>query len=291
RVTDLYRLYAADTWRIGRRLAVNYGLAWSYEPHSINTNLMKPKLLTAILGPDGLNPPAAQTANFSPGLGFAWTATADGKTVIRGGAGRYYDPVGTNATNLANERLALFPAGTGRRTVPGSAIPYQGGHLEFTDPTPFTALNLLAILPGIRADLMRQLNPGNRDFTFRNINLNKTGANLSDPSYQAPYALHLNLGLQRQLAHDLVISADLVWRRFLHTFLAGIDYNRFNRRPQGPVIPPCTPAQKNEKTAVCSAGQITFDNTAGIAQYKGLLVRLEKRFSRRTQFLSSYALA
>src|SRR5262249_5494915 len=151
-------------------------------------------------------------------------------------------------------------------------------------------LDLLAILPDIRADLMQQFKPGNRDFTFRNINLNKTASNLSDPSYEAPYALHLNLGLQRELAHDMLISADFVWRRFLHTFLAGIDYTRFNRLPQGPAIPHCTPAQTNDWTAVCSAGPITFDNTSGIVQYKGLLVRLEKRFSRRTQFLASYAL-
>ena len=49
-------------------------------------------------------------------------------------------------------------------------------------------------------------------------------------------------------------------------------------------------AQQNDLTAVCSTGQITFDNTSGIAEYHGLLVRLEKRFSRRTQFLASYAL-
>jgi len=290
---DLYRLYAGDTWRTGPRLTVNYGLAWSYEPHSLNTDLTKPKLLTPILGPDGLNPPSVQTANFSPTIGLAWAATSNGKTVIRGGAGRYFDPISTNSGNYDNERLALSPAGTGRRTIPGSAILYQGRPLNFPqNPTTFTAADLLTVLPGIRADLLRQLNPDNRDFTFRNIDLDKSGvnANLSDPFYQAPYALHFNLGVQRELARDLVLTADFAWRRFLHTFLLGIDYNRFNRRPQGPVIPACTAAQRNDLTAACSSGTITFDTTSGIAEYKGLLVRVEKRFSGRTQFLASYAL-
>jgi hypothetical protein len=296
RVLDLYRLYAGGTWRTSARLTVNYGLAWSYEPNSLNTDLTKPKLLTAILGPDGLNPPTAQKANFLPTIGLAWTATRDGKTVIRGGAGRYFDPVSFNSNNITNERLSLSPAGTGRKAnIPSSAILYQGRPLNFPqNPTSFTAANLLAVLPGIRADLLRQLNPDNRDFTFRNLDLNKTGQNLSDPFYETPYALHFNLGVQRELARDLVLSADFVWRRFLHNFLPDIDYNRYDRRVNGvqtPVIPRCTTdAQRNDITAFCSTGAITFDNTTGIAEYKGLLVRLEKRFSRQTQFLVSYAL-
>src|SRR2546427_1324337 len=292
RIMDLFRLYAADTWRVGPRLTVNYGVAWSYEPNSLNVYLSKPKLLAPLLGADNLNPPKAQTTNFSPTLGFAWAVTRDGKTVIRGGAGRYYDPVSFNSVDLENERQALFPLGTGRRTSPCTAISYQSrpGALCFTkNPTAFTAANLLAILPDIRADLMAQLNPNNRDFTFRNIDLNKTGSNLSDPFYQTPYALHFSVGVQRQLAHDLVLTADFAWRRFLHTFISGIDYNRSNS-PQ-PVIPKCSSStQANDLTAVCSNGTITFDNTSGIAQYKGLLVRLEKRFSHRTQLLASYAL-
>src|SRR5207245_917896 len=121
---DLYRLYAADTWRIGSRLTLNYGLAWSYEPNSLSTDLSKPKLLTAILGPNGLNPPVAQSTNFSPTVGFAWAATRDGKTVIRGGAGRYFDPVSLQPPT--GDRLALSPLGTGQKSFPGSSILYQG---------------------------------------------------------------------------------------------------------------------------------------------------------------------
>jgi len=238
-----------------------------------------------------LNVPPAQKANLSPHVGFAW-ATRDGKTVIRGGAGRYFDPIVADLGTIVNERHALSPAGTGRRSnIPGSSIVYEGRALEFNQrPTAFTARDLLAILPGIRADLESQLNPDNRDFTFRNLDLNKTGLSLSDPSYQAANAVHFNLGLQRELADNLVLSADFALRRFLHTPFLGIDYNRFNR-PQGPVIPRCTAAQRNDLTAMCSSGPITFDNTSGIATYQGLLVRLEKRFSRGMQFLASYALA
>jgi len=291
RVLDVYRLFASDTWRIGQRLTLNLGLAWSYEPNSFRADLSKPKFLTALLGADALDSPPAQKTNLSPHVGFAW-ATHDGKTVIRGGAGRYFDPIIVDLSSIVNERHALSPAGTGRRSnIPGSSVVYEGRALDFNQrPTAFTAADLLAILPGIRADLEQQLNPDNHDFTFRNLDLNKTGLNLSDPSYQAAYALHFNLGVQRELAQDLVLSSDFVVRRFVHTPLLGIDYNRFNR-PQGPVIPRCTGTQRNDLTAVCSNGLITFDSTSGIATYKGLLVRLEKRFSRGMQFLASYALS
>jgi hypothetical protein len=289
---DLYRLYAADTWRISSRVTLNYGLAWSYEPNPLNTDLSKPVLLADILGREGLRPASAQRANFAPALGFAWAATRDGRTVIRAGAGKYFDPVVFNPININNERRALLPSGTTRRAIPGSATFDQAGRpLNFpTVPTTFTGADLLAILPGIRAALMAQLNPNNRDFSIRNIDVDKTAQNLSDPSYETPYALHFNVGVQRELARNMGLSADLVFRRVLHTFLPDIDYNRFNRLPQGPVIPRCTAAQRNDPRAICSAGAITFDNTTGIAEYKGLLVRLEKRFSHSTQLLASYAL-
>lgn len=291
RVLDLYRLYAGDTWRVGPRLTVNYGLAWSYEPNALNHDLTKPALLIPILGADGLNAPDVQVGNFSPTLGFAWGATHDGKTVVRGGAGRYFDPAASNHfNNFRNERQQLSPLGTGNISVPGSSIRWQGGTLEFLQrPTAFTGAQLLSILPDLRAELLRTRNPDNRDFAVRNIDFTKSGANLYDPSFQTPYAIHLSLGVQRELPGGIVLNADVVWKRFIHTFINGIDYNRWNSLA-GPVIPACTQQQRNDVTAVCSNGNIYFDTTIGRAQYKGLLVRAEKRFSGRAQFLASYAL-
>jgi hypothetical protein len=291
RVTDLYRLYFGDTWRANSRVTVNYGLGWSYEPNALPNDLTKPALLVPLLGPDGLQPPEAGTGNFSPTVGFAWTATGDGKTVVRGGAGRYFDQLAsTNAVNLISERHALSPLGTGSLTRTGANLLYQGRPLQFLTPTGFTGAQALQVLPAIRADLVRMLNPGNRDLSVRNLDSTKEGENLYDPFYTTPYALHASLGLQREVAAGLVVSADLAWKRFVHTFINGIDYNRWDS-VAGPVIPKCTEAQLEDVRALCSNGNMYFDTTIGRARYLGLLVRVEKRFSRRTQLLGSYALA
>jgi hypothetical protein len=99
----------------------------------------------------------------------------------------------------------------------------------------------------------------------------------------------VNLGVQRELPHGFVVTAAAVWRRFTHTFLNGIDYNRWNSS-SGPVIPACSPEQRDDVGAVCSNGSMFFDTTTGRARYRGLLVRFEKRHSRRYQMLVSYAL-
>ena len=291
RILDLYRLHASDAWRIGPRLTVNAGLAWFYEPNALNHDLTKPQLLIPLLGEEGLNPPRAQRGNLSPTLGFAWTVTRDGQTVVRGGAGRYFDPAAsTNSGGLANERVLLSPLGAGRITITGNHIVHDGRLLEFLQqPTSFTGAQLRAILPGKLAELLPSFDPGNRDVAVRTIDFTKAAITLYDPSYRVPYADHVSLGVQRQLAGGFVLSADAVWRRFARTFINGIDYNRWNSSA-GPVIPRCVGPQRTDVTARCSNGSMFFDTTSGRARYRGLLVRVEKRLARGFQFLGSYAL-
>jgi carboxypeptidase family protein len=289
RTLDLYRIHVADTWRVGASLTLNAGIGWSYEPNALNDDLTKPALLGPLVGERGLDAPAARRG-VSPTLGFAWAATPDGRTVVRAGIGRYFDPAGsTNSTNLANERLLLSPLGTGRLTISGSNLRRNGVPLSFLQqPTAFTARDLLTILPGIRAELAAALDADNRDFSVRNINRTKEGTNLYDAAYAVPSAVHVSLGVQRELARDFVLSADAVWKRFAHAFINGIDYNRFNSA-QGPVIPRCGDAQREQLGAICSNGPIMFDTTIGRARYTGLILRAEKRVPGRAQLVASYA--
>ena len=196
------------------RLTLNLGVGWSYEPNALNHDLTKPALLAPILGAGGLRPPAPQTGSVSPTLGFVWTATADGRTVVRGGAGRYFDPAGsTNAVNLGIERGLLSPLGTGSLERSGANIVHDGRPLMFLQPTSLTGAQVVALLPAIEADLLRSINPGNQDFAVRNIDRTKEGRNLYDPDYATPYAVHASMGVQRELAGGLVMSADVAWKR------------------------------------------------------------------------------
>ncbi|MEO6724315.1 MAG: hypothetical protein ABIU20_00015, partial [Blastocatellia bacterium] len=132
------------------------------------------------------------------------------------------------------------------------------------------------------------------DLSVRSIQLNKSAAQLYPKDYPVQRSYHMNAGFQRDLGHDLVINVDLVRRVFVNVLLDEIDLNRFNRRINGvqsPVIPLCTTAaQRSDPNAQCSTGGISFWIPGGRSTYNALLVKLDKRFSKRYLFTASYAL-
>jgi hypothetical protein len=291
----LWHMYWQDTWRLHPRLTMNYGLGWFYDPNP-NRDLSKPSYLQPIFGNDGLMPPRADKNNLSPSLGFAWMGTRDGKTVIRGGGGIYYDTFNINPL-LDQERNALGPRGTGRTNyantrlsnplpnIPG--VPF-GAPLNLTTPTLFTGAQLMAIVPALRADLLqRRGDTTNQDFSIRNIEVDKLGQ-VAVRDLVTPYAIHGSVGVQRELARDLVFTADFVYRHFIHRSVLPTDYNHFFS-VRGPVIPVCLGAQRDDPLAQCSAGPITVVDEFARATYRGVLMRLEKRLAKNTQFLVSYA--
>jgi hypothetical protein len=87
-----------------------------------------------------------------------------------------------------------------------------------------------------------------------------------------------------------VLSVDFVERHFVHLLFSGVDYNRFTRA-SGPVIPKCTTqAQIADRTAQCSTGPITFFDPSDRSRYRGMLVKVDKRYANKYQFTASYAL-
>jgi hypothetical protein len=229
-------------------------------------------------------------------LGLALTPQRDGKTVLRAGAGYFYDFL--FPPYLEDERALLGPPGLGRQNVsdnrllnclPGIPGVSQGVPLNFTNPTRFTGGHLMACLPTIRADLARDL--ANADQTRQAIQVTKSGT-MSPADLPATTALHINFGVQREIARDFVISADFAFRHFDHVGMGQLDLNHFNRATSrgGPLIQRCTtPAQRNDPLVACSNGTINVQANVGRTSYKGLLVRADKRFSRGFQLLGSWA--
>lgn len=307
KVNQRLRVYAQDTWRVRDRLTINYGLAWNFESTLVNRDLDKPAYLAPIYGSD-LSPTQNNYNNFSPAFGFAWTLDEESKTVVRGGAGLYWE------TELLwrrlRERAAIGPIGNGRLTVPhtsftnifpgiinlntGQPVPVGAPLPASGQVTNMTIGQFMQIYDAQIGGLQAALAPRGDDLSVRNIQIGKTAADLYPLEYPVQHALHMSLGVQRELPGNLVLGAELVRRRFDDTLLGSLDLNRFNRfinGVQSPVIPRClTAADRANPNAQCSNGPITFWTPGGHETYNALLVKLDKRFSNRYLFGASYAL-
>jgi hypothetical protein len=294
------RGFVADQWRASSRLTLNYGMAYSIETNILNHDLDRPAILSAVLGGD-LKAPERDKNNFDPSFGFAWDLAGNGKTVIRGGAGVYHD-ANLFWTRL-NERAYIGPAGNGRSIIPAS---FYG--LDFSDPVKFitaiftntvlTGAGLNAILPGLRAATLAQLGNGT-DLAVRGVERLKTTGikdfgGIFSPDTADPYAMNFSIGVQRELANNLVLSADFVMRRSLK--FGGlhdtdiVDENHFDA-VGGPKIPRCVGAQALDPKSICSNGPIAVSHSAANYRYTGLHVKVDKRFSNHYLFVGSYALS
>ncbi len=180
--------FVQDKWRLDQRLTLSLGLRYDRETIPI-PELDNPRFAS----PDDY---PVDGNNVSPRLGFAYKLTGDGRTVLRGGAGRFYDKshfelISAFRTNgvFATSFTANFPANS---ADPGPSRGQRPG-----DP-------LLAGGPTLNQALLAQLFPaGSR--------LRNTGnVFLDNPDRRVPYSDQFSLGLERELLRDLSLSVDYV---------------------------------------------------------------------------------
>ncbi|MFN0110868.1 MAG: TonB-dependent receptor domain-containing protein [Blastocatellia bacterium] len=300
------RFYGQDTWKVTPKFTLNYGLAWNFESTLVNRDLDKPRYLAPLYGND-LSATNNNYNNFSPSLGIAYSLNP--KTVIRAGAGVYWD------TELLwrrlQERAFIGPVGNGRIQVPNTAfvnifpgiVNISRGGTPIAVGTALPSGEVTNLTVGQYQQILKQqigaitaaLAPKNlNDLTVRNIQLNKSAAQLYPKDYPVQRSYHMNFGIQRDLGHDMVINVDFVRRVYVNLLLGELDLNRFNRRVNGvqaPIIPLCTTAaQRADVNAQCSTGGINFWVPGGRGTYNAMLVKFDKRFSKRYLFTASYAL-
>ena len=99
-----FSLWAQDTWQVNGRFTVAAGLRWEFSPPPpLNTpqSFLDPANGALIQLPNKTLWPATY-GNFAPRLGLAYRLTRDGRTVLRAGAGLYYDSSVSIATDVIN---------------------------------------------------------------------------------------------------------------------------------------------------------------------------------------------
>lgn len=113
-VYDNFSLYAQDTWRVNQELTLTYGLRYEINPAPSEAKGNEPVTVlpfevaaNARLAPGGTRFYETTYNNFAPRIGVAFQPFGDGKTVIRGGFGIFYD-LGYGFTGTAFS-TGLFP--------------------------------------------------------------------------------------------------------------------------------------------------------------------------------------
>jgi hypothetical protein len=229
-----FAFYAGDTWKIRRNLTLNYGVRYVRDTGRTDSDLPGfPQLDALIPGTGG--PVHQPNANFAPQIGIAWDPTGSGKTVIRAGAGLFYENVIFNNVlfdrplRLSHGAYLQYPVACNF----GQALPITvPGGSTITPATELCNETIGAAAPGLAAfqQQYQALNP----FSLTNDNPNyllndlNQGVNIPlgmfAPGYKTPRSLQMNVGVQRELFKGTVLTVDYVRNVTTHTLL-GIDMN------------------------------------------------------------------
>jgi carboxypeptidase family protein/TonB-dependent receptor-like protein len=220
-----YGFFAQDAWRIRNNLTINYGVRYDYEstPQFKAVNALSAAAETALGITQGI---PSDKNNIAPRIGLAWNPKGDGKTVIRGSYGVFYD----------HPLLALaFDSDVADGSQAPQFILFGGSPCNpAAPPSPAAALNLNAtnafqgllgvgncLPPGLAAaanflDAQQRFNPApNAPSVFTNQAYLGAGVPLiSQPfgfptgkKFQYGYAEQAGLSIEHDLGNNFAISA------------------------------------------------------------------------------------
>jgi len=187
-----------DDWRVNDRMTLNLGIRWDadfnfYDQQHYEQNATR--LTLESIGDPHAALPKTPLKDFSPRIGIAYDLSGDGRRVLRGGWGYYYDEFNINGGNVSdifsqNRRpLNVLATRTNTAIGVGQLATYRFG----IDPYPAqpTESNTLP--------------------------LGATGQWL-DPDFQDPYSQVFHAGYAHELANSTSLSIDLTHSMGRHEF-------------------------------------------------------------------------
>jgi Carboxypeptidase regulatory-like domain len=230
-------LYIGDSWKIRHNLTITAGVRYDRDTGRTDSDLPADPAINAAFPGYG-NQVKQANLNFAPQVGFAWDPRGNGKTVIRGGAGYFYENVIWN--NVLFDRPARLKTGAFNAVtsacLSGSPqpVPVSFGS-GFIEPSGICNQPVGAVIPQIMS-FWQQVLAGNQfDPKLPNPNYIGTlldaglgsagGIGLFSPGYRTPRSLQLNLGIQHEIRHGMVFTADYLRNIETHTLLS-VDLNK-----------------------------------------------------------------
>lgn len=253
--------FAQDKWQPNSRLTLSLGVRYDLEVVPLN-EIDNPEFTDPSQYPVDKN-------NLAPRLGFSYDLTGNGRTVVRGGYGLFYDKTHFELITgiitggvYSDSFTARFPT-SGRDPGPTNG--------QF--PTnPF-----LVNGPVVNRALLDQLYPpGSRVKNTGNVNWD-------NPGRRMPYTHQITLGMERQLRPDMAVMVDYVRAIGGDQFMTK-DLNaglRTTTSRTSPVVRP-NPAFLQAVNQPVNLGKTDYD---------ALQVQLEKRFSHDYSYRVGYTLA
>lgn len=227
--------YIGDSWKVKPNLTLSYGVRYDRDTGRTDSDLPADASINQYFPGFGaqIHQP---NMNFAPQLGVAWDPSKNGKTVLRGGIGLYYENIIFN--NVLFDRPFRLPTGAFNQIpyacfsgIP-AAVPVAGGTI--TPPASSCGMNVAIgnAIPSILT-FWHQYEAGNPlDLKAANPNYigNFLAAGLGvplgviGPDYKTPRSVQMNFGVQHEIRRGMVLSADYL-RNVGTRSLLGVDVN------------------------------------------------------------------
>jgi hypothetical protein len=224
--------FAQDSWRITRKLTINYGLR--YDPDL--TPLFAPATPINAAAEQALGVTEGiprQYKDIAPRFGLAWDPWGDGKTVIRSGFGLFFDhpllAIAFDSVTADGGRSVQLLAAGGNPSACGLVTTVCGGGLD--SPTNLNGSSIfqgvLNALPNMYYEPNQQrFNPFPTDSLFANQNYLTEGFPLAilpftlpvDKNFRDGYAEQANLTIERLLGGNWKLSAGYQYTRGVHLY-------------------------------------------------------------------------
>jgi hypothetical protein len=246
-----FQAYVGDSWKIKPNLTLTYGLKYGRDTGRSDSDLApipcsattfitcSGNLLDQFGFTNGLGNRIRQpNENFGPQVGFAWDPMKNGRTVVRGGAGIYYENSIFN--NVLFDRPGKLPKGLFFSAAvlacnPGAAAGSEGltlpngnllSSIDGADVAtqicfqPLGAVAGTSTVAGAVGDLSTAYQQAvaaagpaaNSGYVGNTLSLDTAVSDYAAyaPNYRTPRSYQMNIGFQRELVKGGVVSVDYV---------------------------------------------------------------------------------